>query len=287
MAQITPQQVKELREKTGAGMGDCKKALVETDGNMEEAIEALRKKGAASAAKRADRSAKEGLLGARTSEDGKLAVIVEVNCETDFVARNEEFIKYVDAVANAVLENEVDNMDSLLALKVGDDTIQGLHNGVLAKFSEKIEISRFQRMKTDGFFTDYVHAGSKLAVIVEFSAKTPNDAAKTLARDVAMQVAAMNPTYIDKDSVPQDVKDKELAIYKEQAVDSGKKDDIADRIANGKLEKYFQENCLVNQVFVKDSNKKVSEVVEEIGSESGEETKVLSFKRYFLGESES
>lgn len=286
MADISAQLVKTLREKTGAGMGDCKKALVESDGDMDKAIEILRKKGAASAAKRADRTANEGLIAPRTSADSKAACVVEINCETDFVARNPEFEAYVNTVADTLIANPVNTLDELLQLNVGKDTIQGMHNEILAKFSERIEIRRFKYMKSTGSFATYLHAGSKLAVLVEVSAPTLNAAALSLVRDIAMQIAAMNPQFIDRSIVTQETLDKEKEIYTQQAVDSGKKQDIAERIAIGKLEKFFQEQCLMEQTFVKDANKTVTDVVKQISQECGEDVKILSFTRYFLGEAE-
>ncbi len=284
MAEISAQLVKELRDKTGAGMGECKKALTESNGDINQAIELLRKKGAAMAAKRADRSAKEGIITAKTNSDGKIGIILEVNCETDFVARNEQFIQYVNEVADAILNNEVNNIDELMNLKTSNDTIGGLHNEILAKFSENIQIRRFEKIKTDGFISEYVHAGSKLAVLVEISANDLNPVAKTLLRDIAMQIAAMKPDYIDRGQVPQDTLQKEIEIYKQQAIEQGKKPEIAERIATGRLEKFYQEQCLVEQVFVKDSNKTVKDVLDEISREIGKDVKILSFRRYFLGE---
>lgn len=286
MAEISAQLVKTLREKTGAGMGDCKKALVESDGDMEKAIEILRKKGAASAAKRADRTANEGVIAIRGSVDGKKACLVEVNCETDFVARNPQFEAYVNSVADALIANSASSLDELLALKVGNDTIQGMHNEILAKFSERIEIRRFKYMTTAGSFATYLHAGSKLAVVVEVSAPSLTTAAHAMVRDIAMQVAAMNPQFVDRSIVTQETLDKEKEIYIQQAVDSGKKPDIAERIAVGKLEKFFQEQCLVEQTFVKDANKTINDVLKDMSAECGEEVKILSFVRYFLGEAE-
>lgn len=286
MAQITPQMVKELRDKTGAGMGDCKKSLMESDGDMEAAIELLRKKGAASAAKRADRAANEGIIVAKTNDDGKLGIIVEVNCETDFVAKNEAFMEYAEVVGNALMNNTPANVDELMKTKVGGETIEDLHNGILAKFSEKIEIRRFKRVETSGFIADYVHAGSKLGVLVEINASNMTDEAKKLLRDIAMQIAAMSPQFIDRDNVDKDIIEKELEIYKQQAIDSGKKPDIAEKIATGKLNKFYQEQCLVEQVFVKDSKKTVTDVIKEISEETGEDVKIVNFLRYNLGDSE-
>ena len=279
---ITPQMVKELREKTGAGMGDCKKALVQTDGDMQAAIDELRKKGAASAAKRADRSANEGVIIAKTTADGKTGVIVEVNCETDFVAMNKAFVEYGNQIADVYLENDAANLDELMKLKVGDDTVEDLHNGILAKFSEKIEVRRFEKIKTEGFLTDYIHAGNKLAVLLDSNVNNPSEEGKAMIRDIAMQIAAMNPTFVDRDAVSAEVIEKEKALYKEAAINDGKPEEIAGRIAEGKLNKYFQEACLIEQTFVKDSNKTIADVLKEVA----EDAKVNSFRRFFLGESE-
>jgi elongation factor Ts len=242
------------------------------------------KKGAASAAKRADRVASEGIIATRLSEDRKLAAIVEVNCETDFVARNAEFESYVNKVADALLGNEINNVDELMKIQVNGDTIEGIHNEILAKFGEKIDIRRFERIKTEGSIATYNHAGNKLAVVIEVSAPNLNDTAFALLRDIAMQIAAMNPQFIDRNDVDQATLAKEKEIYVQQAIDSGKPADIADRIATGKLEKFYQEQCLVEQAFVKDANITVGDVVKEISNIVGSEVKILSFRRYLLGE---
>lgn len=284
MAEITPMMVKTLRDKTGAGMADCKKALTEAEGNMDQAIEVLRKRGAASAAKRSDRVANEGMIVVRSSADGKLAAVVEVNCETDFVARNAEFERYVNTVADALIGNEVNGLEELMNLSVGSDSIQGMHNEILAKFSEKIEVRRFERIKTEGFIANYVHAGNKLCVLVEANVADVNDKSHSLLRDIAMQVAAMNPQFVNREEVDNATMLKEKEIYLQQAIDSGKKPEIAERIADGKLEKFYQEQCLVEQSFVKDGAKVVADVVKEIGSEMNAEAKLVSFRRYSLGE---
>lgn len=290
MTQITPQMVKELREKTGAGMGDCKNALVESNGDMRLAIEILRRKGAASAAKRAEREAKEGIIATIVSPDHRKASIVEINCETDFVARNENFVNYANIVINTLLNNDVTSLDELMACKYNDDTIQGIHNEILAKFQENIQIRRFETLKTDGYISDYVHAGSKLGVLVvfEFDKQFDNftDQAKQNFRDIAMQIAAMNPTYIDRDSVSPEVLQKELAIYTEQAINEGKKPEIAEKIAKGKLEKFFQEQCLVEQTFIKDGNLSVKDYLGNIEKSFGIQIKIRQFRRYYLGEVE-
>lgn len=284
MAEITPKMVKELREKTGAGMGDCKAALVDAEGDMKVAIEVLRKKGAASAAKRADRSAKEGIIGTATTSDNKTAAIVEVNSETDFVARNAIFEQYAKTVTDAALGNNIKTVEELMTVKVGDDTIQGMHNEILAKFSENISVRRIDRITSEGFISDYIHTGSKLGVLVEVSIPNPTEKAKLLIRDIAMQIAAMNPTFVDRSQASTEKIAKEIEIYKELAINEGKKPEMAERIAQGKLEKFFTDQCLVEQVFVKDGSKTVADVVKEISEDCGTEVKILSYRRYFLGE---
>ena len=281
---ITPQMVKDLRDKTGAGMADCKKALDESQGNMEEAIEILRKRGAASAAKRADRSANEGIIIAKTSPDGSKSVIVEVNCETDFVARNEEFVKYAEEIANALLNNDVKDEESLMAVNIGGKTLLDLHNEILAKFSEKIGVKRFEVIKAEGFVADYIHAGSRLGVLVETNIKNAVEEAKALLRDIAMQIAAMNPGYVKREDVQTGALEKEIEIYRDKAIQEGKNPEIADRIAKGQIEKFYQEQCLLEQSFVKDSKKTVNDILNEIAKLTGEQASVLSFRRYFLGE---
>jgi elongation factor Ts len=290
MTQITPQMVKELREKTGAGMGDCKNALVESNGDMKLAIEILRRKGAASAAKRAEREAKEGIIAIAVSPNHKKASIVEINCETDFVARNENFVNYANVVVNALLNNNVATLDELMNCKYNDDTIQGIHNEILAKFQENIQIRRFETIETDGYISDYVHAGSKLGVLVvfEFDKQVDNftEQAKQNFRDIAMQIAAMNPMYIDRNAISPEVIQKELAIYTEQAINEGKKPEIAERIAKGKLEKFFQEQCLVEQTFIKDGNLSVKDYLGNVEKSLGIQIKIQQFRRYYLGEVE-
>ena len=281
---ITPQMVKSLRDKTGAGMADCKKALTENDGNMDAAIEFLRKKGAASAAKRADREAKEGAIIAKTN--GKKAVIVEINSETDFVAKNAQFVEYAKNVADALLASDIKDNDlhELYKVSCGNNTVEQLHNDVLAKFSEKIEIRRFKTVKTEGYVESYIHLGNKLAVLVEVSCPNISENGKALLRDIAMQIAAMNPLYIDKSNVTAETLEKEKQIYIEQAINEGKKMEIAERIALGKTEKYYEEFCLMQQIFVKDSAKKVSDVVKEIANDSNcDNLKIVSFTRFALG----
>ncbi|HCN04784.1 MAG TPA: elongation factor Ts [Bacteroidetes bacterium] len=282
---ISAQTVKELRDQTGAGMADCKKALEESQGDMQEAIEWLRKRGAASAAKRSDREANEGIVVAKTSADGKIAAIVEVNCETDFVARNDEFVNYANAICDAVLANDVKSEDELWTINVGGKTLGNLRDEILAKFSERIGLRRFERIETNGHITDYIHAGNRLAVLVEFDAPSlAADAVKGMARDVAMQVAAMQPQYVNRESVDTAAIAKEIEIYKQQAIQEGKKEDIAERIANGRLEKFYQEVVLIEQTFVKDPSRTVKDILADLAKSIGSDVKVRSFRRYYLGE---
>ena len=281
---ISAQTVKELREKTGAGMADCKKALEEAGGEMEAAIEWLRKRGAASVAKRADRDANEGTVIVKSSADGKTAAIVEVNCETDFVARNEEFVAFANAICDAIVAKPIASEDELWATVVDGKTLANLRDEILAKFSEKIGLRRWERITTNGHITEYTHAGNRLGVLVEVDAPVTADAAKPLTRDVAMQVAAMQPMFVDRSKVDETTLAKELEIYKQAAIEEGKKEDIAERIAQGKLGKFYEEQVLIEQTFVKDPSKKISDVVAEIGKVNGNDVKVVNFVRFNLGD---
>ena len=282
--QITPQMVKELRESTGAGMADCKKALEETQGNFDEAVEYLRKKGAASAAKRADKEANEGLVVTATNDNNTKAALIEVTCETDFVAKNQEYVDYVNSLANALLTTNITSKEDLLNHKIGNDTIQDLHNSILAKFSEKIDINRIVVYESTGYIVSYIHGGSKLAVLLDVSSNKLNDAAKQSVKDIAMQIAAMQPVSVDRSGVTAETLEKEKEIYKEQAIQEGKKPEIAEKVALGRVEKFYKENCLIEQVFVKDSKKSVSDVLAEISKETGEDLKINRFARIAIGE---
>lgn len=277
--------VKDLRERTGAGMAECKKALEHSEGSMEGAIEFLRKRGAASAEKRADRNANEGMVVALSSSDLKEAAIVEVNCETDFVARNEEFVQFVDSIASTVLTSKAADENQVWNSSVGEKTLGNLRDEILAKFSEKIELRRFSVVsQPSGYVASYIHPGNKLAVLVEFN-QPLSDSGKVLARDIAMQIAAMRPIAVNRDGVDTAVLEKEIEIYKDKALAEGKKPEIAEKIAQGQLNKFYQENCLLEQAFVKDTKMTVNDVVAQIGKESGNEVSITAFKRFALGES--
>jgi elongation factor Ts len=283
MANITAQQVKELRDKTGAGMADCKKALVEADGDMATAIDELRKRGAASAEKRADRDTNEGVVATKVSENGQKAAIAQVTCETDFVARNDEFVNFVDSIANVVYDKSPNTKEELLATDINGNKVEDRYNEILAKFSEKIEVSKFENLETSGYLVDYIHGGSKLGVIVEVSSSKINDESKALVRDIAMQVAAMNPSFLDRSTVTQEILDKEKELYKQQAQEEGKPADIAERVAEGRINKFYKENCLVEQQYVKDGSMTITDVLKQISEKAGEEVKINQFIRYSIG----
>ena len=273
---ISAKDVKRLREETGVGMMDCKRALEEAGGDFEAAIEILRKKGQKVAAKRADREAKEGVIATAASDDGSTSVLVEVNCETDFVARNEEFQRFAQGIAELALEKRPADRDALLALSFEEGTVAEAVEIMTAKIGEKIDVRRVAVVTADGGrAVSYVHPGSRLGVIVDISG---NGDTETVGRDVAMQVAALNPVALSRDDVPEDVKEKEMEIAREVARSEGKPDQIIDRIAAGKLERYYKDNVLTEQPFVKDASTRVGDLLESAGAT------VRRYVRFALGE---
>ncbi len=270
---ITANMVKELRETTGAGMLDCKKALTETNGNMEEAITWLREKGISKAAKKQTRIAAEGL--AKAVFDGNKAVIVEVNSETDFVAKNPEFTGLVEAIANAILNSGVKSMEEAMKLEVNGNTIENLIVDKTATIGEKLSFRRFELIEKEDnqVFGTYSHMGGKIVTLAVLEGTD-----EEVAKDVAMQVAAMRPLYLDKDSVPADRVEKEREILTEQAENEGLDANKLPMIVNGRLNKFYEEVCLLDQGFVKENKMKVSKYVES------KNMKVLSFVRYEVGE---
>jgi elongation factor Ts len=278
--EITAAIVKELRDRTGAGMMDCKKALNETNGDMEQAVEYLRKKGAATAEKRADRSANEGTV--LTDIVNGAGVIVEVNCETDFVARSEDFLGFARRVLDAIKLQHPADLAALLNCESDGLSIEDHLKELIGKIGEKIDIRRFATFSTDGLLIDYIHPGAKLGVMLEIKGGNA-EAVTTLGKDLAMQVAAMSPVAIDPDSVPDEVKNKELDIYRQQAIEQGKPENMIDRIAEGKLNKYFQEYTLLEQTFLRDTTKSVKEHVEEIGKSIGAPLSISRFERFQVG----
>jgi len=280
---ISAAEVNELRKKTGAGMMDCKKALTEANGDFEKAIEILRKKGASVAAKRAEKSANEGMIVTKVSDDNKKAVIVEVNCETDFVAKSEDFINLANKIAEKTFSVEAQESQKLLDT---NSDLKNLLNDVMGKVGEKIEVSRVATEKADkGLIVDYVHMGSKLGVLVKFDNVANNQSELAeIGKDIAMQVAAMNPICVYREEVPTTTIEKEIDIYKELARKEGKPENILDKIAQGKLNKFYQENCLVEQTFIKDNSKSVKDLITEFNKNNGTEAKISLFKRFHLGD---
>ena len=272
---ITAQLVKDLREKTGAGMMDCKKVLTETDGDMEKAIELLRERGIAKAAKKSSRVAAEGLVDAYVSGDGKVGAIVEVNSETDFVAKNAEFQEFVKEVAKIVAEKNPADVDALLEETYESEgkSVKEVLTDKIAKIGENMTVRRFVRYETDGFVETYIHGNGKIAVIVDM-AKGDHTAAK----DVCMQIAAARPEYLNEAEVPQERLDKEMEILKAQAMNEGKPEAIAEKIVQGRIGKFYSEICLLNQEFVKNPDIKVSEMLKQTDSE------VNRFARFEKGE---
>jgi len=274
---ISAKDVKRLRDTTGVGMMDCKRALEETNGDFEAAIEVLRKKGQKVASKRADREAKEGLVVARTSEDGKTSVLVEVNCETDFVARNDDFQAFAGEVADLVLAHQPADRAALLALiTASGDTVEQTVTDLTGKIGEKIDVRRLAVLRSEeGLAVPYIHPGSRLGVVVAVSG---DGEVESVGRDVAMQVAALNPIATTREEVSNDVKEKELEIGREAARNEGKPEHILDRIAQGKLERFFKDNVLVEQPFVKDASVSVGDLLSRAG------LSVSSFVRFALGD---
>ena len=272
---VTAALVKELREKTGAGMMDCKKVLTETDGDLEKAAELLREKGITKAAKKSGRVAAEGMVEAYISEDEKVGAIVEVNSETDFVAKNEEFRTFVMDVAKQIVKNNPESVEALLAepaMFEEGKTVNEALIGKIATIGENISIRRFARFETtDGLIEKYIHGDGKIAVLVNMTSGT-----KELAKDVCMQIAAARPEFIDRDQVPAERVEKEKEILKIQTMNEGKPEAIAEKIVLGRINKFYQEICLVDQEFVKDPSKKVSEILKD--------SKVLEFARFETGE---
>ena len=273
---ISAKEVKELREQTGAGMMDCKNALKEADGNTEQAIEILRKKGQKLSEKRAEREANQGLIVARVSDDGSKAAALEINCETDFVARNEDFQERAQAFVELAFENEIDSVDTLLETKLDGLTVTDHLKDMVATIGEKIKISRVILVKTDGQMVSYIHPGSQLGVLVEFEGSIDD---KEISKDVAMQVAAMNPLAVTQDGVDTAVVEKELEIAKEQLLNEGKPKEIAEKAAKGKLRRFYEERVLLDQKFVKDNSVSVRQYLTE-----QEAPLVASFHRLQLGE---
>ncbi len=273
---ITASQVKDLREKTGAGMMDCKKVLTETDGDMEKAIELLRERGIAKAAKKSDRVAAEGLVTAYVTEDGKVGAVAEINAETDFVAKNDEFRTFAADVAKQVALKNPKDVEELLSQKFIEDeskTVSEVLTNKIATIGENMSIRRFERFETTGLVEKYIHGDGKIGVLVEIE-----NGDSELAKDVCMQIAAAKPEYLDREAVPAERLDKEMEILKAQAMNEGKPEAIAEKIVQGRVGKFYSEICLVEQEFVKNPDIKVKDLL------ASKNAKIVRFARFEKGE---
>jgi len=288
MAEITASLVKELREMTGAGMMECKKALTEAEGEIEKAVDVLRTRGLAAAAKKAGRATNEGLIVALLGEDARSAALVEVNCETDFVSRNEVFAEYAAKVAKAALTSDAADVAALKAVAVDGETVEAILTDAIHTIGENIQLARFVRKSAgSGAFASYIHGGGRLGILVQFdfsnAATAANDAFQTLAKDIAMQVAAANPGAVSRDDFSAETIEHEKAIYKAQAAESGKPEAIQEKMAQGRLEKFYKENALVEQAFIKDPDKTVRQYLDEVAKAVGDSISVVAFTRFELG----
>lgn len=274
MATVTAADVNKLRQQTGAGMMDCRKALVESDGDFEKAVDYLRKKGQKVSALRSDRETKEGAVIAKTASDSKSGAIVCLSCETDFVAKNQEFIDFAQSVADLALSSQASSLEALVAGSLDGASIQTRIDELVAKIGEKITLSRYEQVSGD-FVSSYIHGNYRIGVLVAFNQVISEEAAK----NVAMQIAAMNPVAVDADSVPADVLSRERDIAIEQVKAEGKPAEMAEKIAQGKVNKFLKESTLAGQAFVKDPNLTVADYLKSLNPG----LKVLGFKRVQLG----
>ena len=273
---VTASQVKDLREKTGAGMMDCKKVLTETDGDMEKAIELLRERGIAKAAKKSSRVAAEGLVAAYVSEDGKIGAVVEVNAETDFVGKNEEFRNFVNDVAKQIVEKNPANVEELLgqeSIAEAGKTVQEVLTNKIATIGENMSIRRFERFESNGIVGSYIHGEGKIGVLVDMENATPE-----LAKDICLQIAAAKPEFLNRESVTPERVAKEMEILKAQAMNEGKPAEIAEKMVQGRINKFYGEICLLEQEFVKDPDMKINKLLESKGA------KINNFARLEKGE---
>jgi len=277
---VTMKDIKELRSRTGAGVLDCKKALNEVDGDVEAAVEFLREKGMAAAAKKAGRVAAEGLVSLNISDDRKKGVLVEVNSETDFVAKNDQFQNLVSDISDHLMQTEAEEVEAVENEKWFKDesqTVNDVIKAAIASIGENINLRRFKRIETDSYLFGYIHMGGKIGVLVEFANEFDETKAQA-AKDIAMHIAAINPEFLDRDSVDPTSIEKEKKIYREQMLNEGKPEHILDQIIEGKINKYYTQVCLLEQPFVRDDDQTVSEILEENDME------VKQFTRFEIGE---
>ena len=259
---FTAKDVMALREKTGAGVMDCKKALTDADGDMAKAADLLRERGIAKAEKKASRIAAEGIVSCYI--DGKTGVLVELNCESDFVAKNPQFSEIANEVSKVIIKENPANVEALMACACGNGTVEEYLKGKIAIIGEKIAVRRFVKYTTEGFLESYIHLGGKLGVMLDVAGEA-TDAAKEAAHDVTLQIAFTKPAYLTKDEVSAETLEKEKAVLKQQAMNEGKPEAIAEKMVMGRIKKFYEENCLLEQAFIKDDSKKVSDLVKGVG----------------------
>lgn len=283
---VSAAEVKKLRDMTGVAMMDCKKALVDAEGNLDKAVEILRTKGQATAQKRAGKTAAEGTVAVQV--EGSAGCVVELNCETDFVARNDDFVALAATTAKTVLTQAPADVDALLAItpEGADKPLTETVTEATGSIGEKIVVRRFERIDTEGgFVQEYIHGGGRIGVLVAIEGDDGStEKVRDLARDVAMQAAAMRPQYLCPDCVPSDVVEKELAIQKERVREEGKPENMLEKIAQGRMRKFYSEICLLEQPFVKENKKSVSQVVKDVAKEVGKELAVKAYARFEVGE---
>ncbi len=286
MAAITAAMVKELREMTDAGMMECKKALVEADGDMDKAVDVLRTRGLAAAAKKVGRATNEGTVMAIVSDDATKGAVVELNCETDFVGMNEKFKGYAEKIARAAMAANVEDVEALKAVDADGETVEDVLTDAIHTLGENMNLARAAVVEAGGV-ASYIHGGGKISVLVTFDVEgidPASDEFQHCGRDVAMQVAAASPVSATRESVPAEVVAHEMEIYKAQAAESGKPENIQEKIATGRLEKFYKESCLTEQAFVKNPDQSVTDYVNEVAKKLGGTIKVTGFKRFMLGE---
>ena len=286
MAAINAAMVKELREMTDAGMMECKKALVEADGDMDKAVDVLRTRGLAAAAKKVGRATNEGTVMAIVSDDATKGAVVELNCETDFVGMNEKFKGYAEKIARAAMAANVEDVEALKAVDAEGETVEDVLTDAIHTLGENMNLARAAVVEAGGV-ASYIHGGGKIGVLVTFDVEgidPASDEFQHCGRDVAMQVAAASPVSATRESVPAEVVAHEMEIYKAQAAESGKPENIQEKIATGRLEKFYKESCLTEQAFVKNPDQNVTDYVNEVAKKLGGTIKVTGFKRFMLGE---
>ena len=282
---VTAALVKELRERTGAGMMDCKKALVETDGNIDKAIEVLREKGLSKAAKKSGRIAAEGLVRIAYNDDNSESAIVEINSETDFVAKNDEFITFVEDIANMALLHGEKDMDEFMSVDFNGKPISGVLTDKIAKIGENMNIRRYKKLATDGVvYTGYTHGGGRIGVIVGIKTDASADEISRVGKDVAMQIASMDPKFISDKDVDPEYLENEKRILTQEVLNEGKKPEIVDKIVAGKIKKELKEVCLLDQPFVKDGDMSVGQYIAGAAKEIGKSMEVVEILRYEVGE---